>query len=476
MKFSLSYMALLCCSAFSGEIASAYDVGNETNDPTGRSDHSNGKGPVTSHERNLRGNRMTNNQKKKKKENPREPHGGGDPPGNNCGIDWVDADKCQTPCPNGLDSECPSGETCFADITCSYVLPPAPTPTDPAPVTTAPAPPAPTNPNPTLPATGGGDESRLIAYVGNWQACPTEAQYSQYTHIVIAFAVSYQYNEPQNTCSTTCDISTPPVCNNAANPELIQQWKAAGIKVILSFGGAGMGGSWDGDVNNCWDYCFGRETQVVNRLTEIVNDMGLDGVDIDYEYFYENNQRNAAQRGFNMGSQAQTFLREVTVGLRNSLPAGSIVTHAPMDADAVPGTAYYDLLVDISSSLDFLMPQYYNGYIRPVTDFAGALSHFSTLSNDMFGGDPNKVVFGFCINQCGSFNIDGAQAASVMNNLSEAYPCNGGAFFWVAENDANGSWSLPVSTALQTSTGSCAAGNTSVPPPASSPQESIVLR
>jgi hypothetical protein len=49
-------------------------------------------------------------------------------------------------------------------------------------------------------------------------------------------------------------------------------------------------------------------------------------------------------------------LREVTIGPRNSLPAGSIVTHAPMDADVVPGTAYYDVLVDVASSLDFLMP------------------------------------------------------------------------------------------------------------------------
>jgi hypothetical protein len=41
MKFSLSFMGLLCCSAFSGEIASAHDVGNgKTNNPTGWNDHS----------------------------------------------------------------------------------------------------------------------------------------------------------------------------------------------------------------------------------------------------------------------------------------------------------------------------------------------------------------------------------------------------------------------------------------------------
>ena len=97
---------------------------------------------------------------------------------------------------------------------------------------------------------------------------------------MIAFAVSYTSGLPKHECSTTCEIDEPPVCNNTANQALIQELQAAGKKVILSFGGAGMGGSWAGDVNDCWEYCFGRETKVVNQLTQIVRDMGLDGVDI----------------------------------------------------------------------------------------------------------------------------------------------------------------------------------------------------
>ncbi|OEU11859.1 glycoside hydrolase, partial [Fragilariopsis cylindrus CCMP1102] len=184
---------------------------------------------------------------------------------------------------------------------------------------------------------------------------------AQYTHIVIAFAVSYSWSPGKNICSETCEIDTPPVCENAPRPDLIQKWKDAGKKIILSFGGAGMGGSWAGDNNDCWDYCFGRETQVVNRLTTIVNEMGLDGVDIDYEYFHEDNQNGS---GFTRGAQAQKFLKDVTVGLRNSMPAGSELTHAPMEPDMVPGKAYFNILKEVASSLDFLMPQYYNGYVR----------------------------------------------------------------------------------------------------------------
>lgn len=38
---------------------------------------------------------------------------------NYCGTDFADAQKCESMCPSGLDSECPDGERCFADVSCS---------------------------------------------------------------------------------------------------------------------------------------------------------------------------------------------------------------------------------------------------------------------------------------------------------------------------------------------------------------------
>ncbi|VEU43680.1 unnamed protein product [Pseudo-nitzschia multistriata] len=285
------------------------------------------------------------------------------------------------------------------------------------------------------------DNSRLIAYLGNWQSCPSDEQVARYTHIVIAFAVSYTWSPGKNVCSETCEIMVPPVCGDAARPDLIQKWKNMGKKVILSFGGAGMGGSWVGDNNDCWDYCFGRETQVVDRLTDIVNEMGLDGIDIDYEYFYEDHQNGS---GFTKGAEAQNFLSQVTIGLRDSMPAGFELTHAPMEPDMVPGKGYFEVLKEVASSLDFLMPQYYNGYVQSHSNFDGALDHYTTLANQMFNGDASKIVYGFCINDCGSFNLDGYESAEVMEWLSKEYPCNGGAFFWVANDDRNSEWSIPV--------------------------------
>merc|ERR1719266_1530385 len=176
----------------------------------------------------------------------------------------------------------------------------------------------------------------------------------------------------------------------------------------------------------------------------------LDGVDIDYEYFYDNNQNGS---GFTKGDEAKKFLNEVTLGLRNGLSPGKELAHAPMDPDLTPGKGYYDLIRTWGQNdvLDFIMPQYYNGLTRPVNDPAGAMSHYSTLVEKAFKNDPTKMVFGFCISDCSGTgsNANGAQAAAMMSTVRDSYACNGGAFFWVADHDGNGAWSLVVSNEIE---------------------------
>eukprot|EP00751_Fragilariopsis_kerguelensis_P032483 CAMPEP_0170967898 /NCGR_PEP_ID=MMETSP0735-20130129/42922_1 /TAXON_ID=186038 /ORGANISM="Fragilariopsis kerguelensis, Strain L26-C5" /LENGTH=373 /DNA_ID=CAMNT_0011386795 /DNA_START=180 /DNA_END=1301 /DNA_ORIENTATION=+ len=138
-----------------------------------------------------------------------------------------------------------------------------------------------------------------------------------------------------------------------------------------------------------------------------------------------------------------------------------------MEPDMVPGKAYYNVLRGVASSLDFLMPQYYNGVVESSTNFPGALSHFTTITNEMFDGDASKVVFGFCIYDCGAFNLDGYQSADVMAKLSLTYSCNGGAFFWVANDDTNGGWSRIVKDQLDDNDNSCSNGQG--PNPVSTP-------
>ena len=164
-----------------------------------------------------------------------------------------------------------------------------------------------------------------------------------------------------------------------------------------------------GDHNNCWDYCFGKEEQIATSLVTIVNNQQLDGVDIDYEYCYDVGGTQAGQCpqrtvGYYSDAKAQTFLDTLTYKLRVKLDALNrgrlIVTHAPMDIDLTPDTSkYYQILKARRDDLDFLMPQFYNGVTRPVTygvDGAApggisAASLFSSLANDMFNREPNKV-------------------------------------------------------------------------------------
>ena len=91
------------------------------------------------------------------------------------------------------------------------------------------------------------------------------------------------------------------------------------------------------------------------------------------------------------------------------------VTHAPMDSDLTPSTSkYFQILKARRDDLDFLMPQFYNGVTRPGIHGvggtgAGAMSAavlFSSLANDMFKRQPNKVRSVFQREYYGSLEAD----------------------------------------------------------------------
>lgn len=231
-----------------------------------------------------------------------------------------------------------------------------------------------------------------------------------------------------------------------------------------------------GDQNNCWDYCFGREDKLSTDLVNIIKDQNLDGIDIDYEYCYDVAGKQAgkcAQRSsLYSDEKAQLFLNSITSLLRTKLDVLQTsngynrgryeITHAPMDADLVPtnghASKYFDILHERRADLDFLMPQFYNGYTRAGIDgFDGtgagsikASTIYSSLANNVFDNEPNKVVFGHCISDCSGTgsNVNANQAVQIQRQIKEfnngEFACNGGAFFWVANHDTGGTWSDQV--------------------------------
>jgi hypothetical protein len=300
---------------------------------------------------------------------------------------------------------------------------------------------------------GGGPGKRVVAYVENWKACPTDRQMEHVTHVLVAFAVSYRWSAAKNQCSDTCHIglgADTPICGNAPNAALVNKWKAQGKKIILSFGGAGMGGSWASDVNDCWEQCIDAGVpNVASQLEAIIAKQGFDGIDIDYEY-HVNLPRYV------------DFLKGLTTTLKSNIP-GLLVTHAPMEPDMdSPNDPYFQLLKEVASSVDFIMIQYYNGYKRVATDgdagLAGALAHYDQVVNDVFSGDASKVMFGFCISDCSSFNVDGARALHVVEQLTANHPNTGGAFYWAASHDASGAWSRGLGAYLASERGDDAGG------------------
>ena len=122
-----------------------------------------------------------------------------------CGTD------CAYDCPGGQPSATPPSTSC-----------PSPTPSTPPPAVAE-------------------NDSRLIAYIGNWEPCPAPEAFDAYTHIVIAFAVTYEWDAGGNLCNEQCNVgeaqygppaTTMPICVGG-DQSTIEEWRAAGKKVIL---------------------------------------------------------------------------------------------------------------------------------------------------------------------------------------------------------------------------------------------------
>lgn len=293
------------------------------------------------------------------------------------------------------------------------------------------------------PTTGGGeacvDDHRVVAFVANWQECPTPAQMAQWSHAVVAFAVTYTWTPNGNVCDESCTIGQVPGCNGKSLAELAADLHAAGVEVLLSFGGAGMGGLWEGtcgQMTKCWDHCLDKTQGLADALVSLVADNDLDGIDLDYEYCLH----DAAH---------VDFVGDLTAALRSGLDAlpgdRKLLSHAPMDSELEAGDPYFGIVDAHASELDFLMPQYYNGGLSPFepAGLAAIEEHYRALVDGPFGGDASKMVFGYCIEPgCNPVATQPA-AATVAETVSGWYPNDGGIFFWAHPNEYDAWFSTP---------------------------------
>jgi len=243
---------------------------------------------------------------------------------------------------------------------------------------------------------------KLVGYWENWGPTPKAEAIKNYTHIMYAFL---------ETDSNNCNISPP-------SSSVVKFFKDNGKKVLGSVGGWSM--------NDFWKYC--PVNTLVSTLVKMVNQYDLDGIDIDYE----------------IDPPDANYVISLSNGLRSQLP-GKLITHVPMNNLVDNGASYWKILSQCNG-VDFISVQYYNDNPDPVTNPTSAINHYKTLVNGLYNGDATKVVFGLCISDCNSFNMNAQGAASITKELVQAFPTTFGGIMNWAENqgDINGDWSAAL--------------------------------
>src|SRR5690606_34464996 len=77
------------------------------------------------------------------------------------------------------------------------------------------------------------DDHRVVAFVANWQACPTAEQLAAYSHVVVAFAVTYTWTESGNLCDPECTLQPVEGCSGTSLAALVETLHAQGQEVLV---------------------------------------------------------------------------------------------------------------------------------------------------------------------------------------------------------------------------------------------------
>lgn len=113
--------------------------------------------------------------------------------------------------------------------------------------------------------TGMANESvagNIVGYLANWNGNPTFVQYGKLTHINYSFAE----------CTATGGLN----CDTTYLGSVVSKAHAAGVKVLISVGGASNGGTMTTAMRNA-------RLVLTTNIENFVHTWNLDGADIDWE-------------------------------------------------------------------------------------------------------------------------------------------------------------------------------------------------
>jgi len=221
---------------------------------------------------------------------------------------------------------------------------------------------------------------------------------------------------------------------------------ASGKVVLLSFGGSTMGYPH-------FKYLSSEENQnaLAKQLADIVNALGADGVDIDYE-------DTAGLQGI-AGYNGIDFLVGITNKLAASLsPGRNIITHAPQGPYLDPAITgylinppYKPIMQRTNRAITWLNIQFYNNPgFQEITYIPHLYSQIVGNSTQAYVTQ-EQAVLGKPVSQGdagnGYFTIP--QLVSVVQQMIRAYPRMGGVFGWQFSSDRSAAWQTAVANALK---------------------------
>jgi len=266
---------------------------------------------------------------------------------------------------------------------------------------------------------------KVVGYMPSWSGDVNAIQYSKLTHINYAFLLP-------NTTGGFQAIENPSKLQN-----LVSRAHASGVKVLIAVGGWNDGN--DGGFESTAANASYRNAFVTNIMS-FVNQYGLDGVDIDWEYP-------------DQGASANNYAALMTQ-LASALHAqGKLLTAA------VVGINGESILASIFSQVDFLnlMAYDFNNFDHSTYNYASqSLSYWKNrglpASKAVLGvpfyGRPSWESFAALVGRGADPYADVYQGVgyngitTIKNKTNLAWNQGGGIMMWELSQDAVGTYSL----------------------------------
>jgi chitinase len=229
----------------------------------------------------------------------------------------------------------------------------------------------------------------------------------------------------------------------------IQILQAAGKNVLISVGGEvnNTNPKWSGWTSAKYKTFNDDMTGLVEQIASWVDSTGANGVDIDFE----DSNAFIGKAGYN----GIRFLSDLTTGLYQNLPPGSIITHAPQtpywDKNSLYKAAYHHLHLRVGNLIGWYNNQFYNNP-RYDKDAATKVASYLMVAKEI---GPAKLLMGVSIdpNDEGAISLDD-MTQNVILPLQVQFPSTpqliefGGVMTWEFAFDDGGAWANGIAQTL----------------------------